>query len=135
MNALLILSAWTQSAEAAPALLVGEELSTESLDRKILKQLYTGTRTQLDGTRVDLILPNSGDETHTWFLEHIVGMRLANFERTWTRRVLSGDGVEPRYLSSAEAVRYVTDHPFSMAIIDSDGIEDTGNIILLDSLE
>lgn len=135
MNVLFFLSAWTMQAEAAPALLVGAELSAESIDRKTLKRLYTGSRTQLDGQRVDLILPNSGDATHAWFLENIAGMRLDSFERTWTRRVLSGNGVEPRYLSSTEAWLYIQNHPFAMAIVEFDELEDSTGAILLEALE
>ncbi len=133
-NTLLLALALSAPADAAPALLLGDEVEADSLDRKILKRLCLGASTQHGGTRIELVLPPTEEPAQIWLLENIVKQKAEAFERTWTRRVLSGNGVEPRRLSATEAARFVAEHPTAIAVVEADDLEGTEGLIPLSDL-
>lgn len=105
-------------AHAAPVVIVGAEVPADAVNDKVLKRLYKGGATSLKGTRVELVLPPQKSDNLAQFLDQGLRMKESSFERMWMQRVLSGNGVAPRRLTSAEAMAYVMNHPYAIAVVE-----------------
>ena len=111
------IAAAPSGARADPVLIAGAEVSTNALPLSVVKRLYLGQATFLEGVDVELAMPRDGSQTLDAFLRRL-DLSPDEFHRRWIRQILSGRATPPRQLAPADALAYVRSHPRALVIVD-----------------
>ena len=74
------------------------------LDNQIIRKLYTGRATEVNGLPVTVVNAPSGSPTREHFTMSYLNQPDETYEAYWTVRRFIGKGVPPRELDSSEAV-------------------------------
>ncbi len=105
--------------------IANSDVPVESINKSTIKRIYNGFTTQWsDGTKIKpcyMQIPNND------FWKYI-GTTEDNFQRFWTKRVFSGNGVSPiEHKNSTDAIKYVNDISGAIGIIDKADQDNIGN--------
>ena len=93
-------------------------LGEASISTSDLKQIYLGTKTSLDGQRVEPVIAQSGP-FHEQFVSACLGKTEAGLRNYFRNLVFSGKGSMPRsFATSAEVVSYVSKTPGAIGYVD-----------------
>lgn len=105
--------------------IVNTKVPLESIDKSRIKRVYNGFVTQWDnGIKAKpcyTATPDGGFWTY-------MGTSKVNFDRFWTKRVFSGNGVSPvEHGSSADVIKYVNEISGAIGIIEKSAENQLGS--------
>ena len=122
MAALLAWLAAAQAARADDAIVViaNHELAElEELSLPLLRQLYLGRRTRVDGRRIHWFELPPGSASHRSFTRLALELSERELERDWLEQALSGGPLPPREIPTAgELVRRVATRQGALAYLE-----------------
>jgi ABC-type phosphate transport system substrate-binding protein len=120
-----LLLAWLCAAPAARAdgaiaVIAHAELEElEELTLPLLRQLYLGRRTRLEGRRIHWFELPPGSATHRSFVRLALAHSERDLERYWLEQALSGGPLPPREVGSAgELLRRVATRPGALSYLE-----------------
>lgn len=115
---LIILSNYEAQAQSEFVVIANADVPLESIDKNTLKRVYNGFTTQWKNS--NKIKPCYIQIKNEAFWKYI-GTTNANFQKFWTKRVFSGNGVSPvEHKSSADLIKYVNEIPGAIGILSAD---------------
>jgi len=104
--------------------------STSSVAKSMLKRLYTGRATELDGTTVipiNLILTSPVAES---FLDEVVGLSSAEYKEFWVAQQIKGAGTAPMsQATDAAIISMVSSIPGAIGYISAGSETDAVKVI------
>lgn len=108
MNACLKMMMWAMSlapmlATADSVIIIGHR-QMPKLDTQIIRKLYTGRATEVNGQPVVVVNAPPGSLVREHFMTSYLNQPDEKYEAYWTVRRFIGKGVPPRELDSPEAV-------------------------------
>jgi len=99
-------------AETPLAVVVSAEWEgMEEISIPVLRQLYLGRRTRLQGRRVRCVDLPAGSRARGAFTRSVIGRSERAVERYWLRQTLAGGPPPPRELDAAAALAWVAREP------------------------
>lgn len=121
---ILLLGSFSQvAAQKQFALIANNDVPLESINKSTLKRVYNGFTTQWPGGLK--AKPSYASEGIDSFWSYI-GTTKTNFDRFWTKRVFSGNGVPPvEHASSAEVINYVSKISGAIGVVE---VDDASNL-------
>jgi hypothetical protein len=90
----------------------------EEISLPVLRQLYLGRRTRLEGQRVRPLHLPAGSHARNVFTRAVIGTSERVLERYWLREALSGGPPPPRELAADEALAFVAREPGAIAYLE-----------------
>lgn len=90
----------------------------EEISIPVLRQLYLGRRTRLEGLRVRPLHLPAGSLARNAFTRAVIGTTERAMERYWLREALSGGSPPPRELAADEALAFVARVPGALAYVE-----------------
>lgn len=115
---LIILSNYEAQAQSEFVVIANADVPLESIDKNMLKRVYNGFTTQWKNSTK--IKPCYIQIKNDAFWKYI-GTTNANFQKFWTKRVFSGNGVSPvEHKSSEDLIKYVNEIPGAIGILSAD---------------
>ncbi|MEP3389055.1 MAG: hypothetical protein ABJO02_12755 [Reichenbachiella sp.] len=115
---LIILSNYEAQAQSEFVVIANADVPLESIDKNMLKRVYNGFTTQWKNSTK--IKPCYIQIKNDAFWKYI-GTTNANFQKFWTKRVFSGNGVSPvEHKSSEDLIKYVNEIPGAIGILSTE---------------
>lgn len=121
----MLVLAWPGSAQLARAedaivVIANVELAEiEELSLPLLRQLYLGRRTRVEGRRIHWFELTPGSPAHRSFVRLALELSERELERYWLEQALSGGPLPPREIPSAgELVRRVATRQGALAYLE-----------------
>lgn len=114
--ALLGLTSFKASAQAAAQVVVNESVPVASMDKSELKDILMGKKSYWDGGQAItiVVLTGNGDAA----LEAATGMTTSSFRTFWQRLTFSGRGKQPKEADSVEkALSLVAENKGAIALL------------------
>jgi hypothetical protein len=112
-------AAETAPADTALAIVVGAGFEgVDEISLPVLRQLYLGRRTRLEGQRVRPLHLPAGSPARNAFTRAVIGTSERAMERYWLREALSGGPAPPRELEVDEALAFVAREPGALAYLE-----------------
>lgn len=103
------------SAQDEFVIIANADVPVETIDKSSIKRIYNGFTTQWkNANKVKPCYMNIADEAFWKYM----GTSKVNFQKFWTKRVFSGNGVSPiEHKTSADLVKYVNEIPGAIGIL------------------
>ncbi|WP_420579912.1 hypothetical protein [Reichenbachiella sp.] len=115
---LIMLSNYEAEAQSDFVVIANAKVPIETIDKNMLKRVYNGFTTQWkNSTKIKPCYVQIKNEA---FWKYI-GTSNTNFQKFWTKRVFSGNGVSPvEHKSSADLIKYVNEIPGAIGILNAE---------------
>lgn len=95
------------------------------INKSDLKQIFTGSKTEWDQTRVLPCRLDSDSAVGRLFLQEAIGMSPSEYERYWLEQELSGRDTAPRkFKRSEDVISYVAQNKGALCFVDRRSIKD-----------
>lgn len=120
-----LLPALPARADDAIVVIANAELAeVEGLSLPLLRQLYLGRRTRVDGRRVHWFELPPGSAAHRAFAKLALELSERDLESYWLEQALSGGPLPPREVgTAAELVRRVAERPGALAYLEWEALQ------------
>lgn len=99
----LLLLSHLSFAKTEYSVIINRRLQMDSISKLDLKSVFSARKTNLNGTKVQLILPSATDPVVVTFLKSI-GLSSGEFDRIWLEKALSGQAHMPAKKGSSYEV-------------------------------
>lgn len=121
---LILLSGYETKAQSEFVVIANADVPLESIDKNTLKRVYNGFTTQWkNSTKIKPCYIQIKNEAFWKF----IGTSNANFQKFWTKRVFSGNGVSPvEHKSGADLIKYVNEIPGAIGILNAEDQKSIG---------
>lgn len=118
LSFVLILSGPVVLAQSQFVVVANSDVPIESIDKNTVKRIYNGFTTQWKNS--SKVKPCYMETANDDFWSY-VGTTKINFQKFWTKRVFSGNGVSPvEHKSSEDLVKYVSEISGAIGILRID---------------
>lgn len=113
-------------------LIANNDVPISTIDKSTLKRVYNGFTTQWSN---GLKAKPSYSATNVESFWTYIGTSKANFDKFWTKRVFSGNGVPPiEHKANADAISYVSKVSGAIGVIEASEASNIGDKCKLISL-
>jgi len=109
-------------------------MKVESISKDDVRDIFTGASTNLRmGPRVRPVLLNRGKIQEDFLSTYLLGMKDAEFRADWRGLMFAGKTVlPPSFDTEAEAVAYVSSHPFTLGYIHAGTAHDGVKVLAVE---